>query len=458
MVPLRVLIIDDETDIRHVLTLLLKAEGFEVRSVSNGEEGLKELMGGFYDLVLCDVRMPTMGGMELLDELARREIATTVIVMSAFGNRELAVEAIKRGAYDYIDKPFRNDEVIIAVLKAQERLQLKRENEALRAARHEEHGLIGSSQVMQETLRTIDKIAVYKSTVLIQGESGTGKELVARAIHRASPRVEGPWIPVNCGAIPEALLESELFGHAKGAFTDASADKIGLFEEANGGTIFLDEIGEMPRPLQVKLLRVLQEGEIRRIGENRSRTIDVRVVAASLRDLGAAVRDGTFREDLFYRLNVIQMTLPPLRDRKEDIEMLVRHFVELQNRRLGAGVESVSPGVMKVFLKYTWPGNIRELQNCIERGVVMARANVIERENLPPKLLACEDELELIFASDELSIKKMSAKLERLLISRALQETGGNRTRASKLLEISHRALLYKIKDYQLGRVGFNSD
>ena len=458
MDPLRVLIIDDETDIRHVLTLLLKGEGFEVRSVSNGEEGLKELMGSSYDLVLCDVRMPTMGGMELLDELARREIATTVIVMSAFGNRELAVEAIKRGAYDYIDKPFRKDEVIIAVLKAQERLQLKRENEALRAVQHDEHGLIGSSEVMQETLRTIAKISGYKSTVLIQGESGTGKELVARAIHRSSPRADGPWIPINCGAIPETLLESELFGHTKGAFTDASTDKVGLFEEAEGGTIFLDEIGEMPRTLQVKLLRVLQEGEIRRIGENKSRAIDVRVVAASLRDLNAAVSDGTFREDLFYRLNVIQMTLPPLRDRREDIEMLVQHFVQLQNRRLGASIKSVAPDVMKIFRKYSWPGNIRELQNCIERGVVMARADVIERENLPPKLLSGEDELELIFASDELSIKKMTSKLERLLISRALQETGGNRTRASKLLEISHRALLYKIKDYQLGRVGFNAD
>ena len=440
-----------------MLQLTLKKEGYQCRTVDNGEEGLKELMAGTWDIVLCDVRMPKMGGMELLDELEAREIQTTVIVMSAFGNREVAIEAIKRGAYDYIDKPFKRDEVLLTLLKAEERLQLKRENEELKRVKSiagQFQGIIGESAPMQHVYRTVEKVAEYKSTVLISGESGTGKELVARAIHELSARRDKPWVPVNCGAIPENLLESELFGHVKGAFTDASFDKKGLFMEANGGTLFLDEIGELPTPLQVKLLRVLQEQEVRRVGENTTTKIDVRVIAASLRDLQEDVADGRFREDLYYRLNVIQIPMPALRERPEDIPALLEHFVGVQNARLGTTVKGVTPEALAVILNYSWPGNVRELQNCIERGVVLASGEYVDVDLLPERVRESSDELKQLFTSDELSIKKMSAALERILIRRALEQTSGNRTNASKLLEISHRALLYKIKDYGLETVG----
>lgn len=461
MRPLRILVVDDEEDIRHMLSMLLEKEGYRVTSVENGEAALQELLTRDFELVLCDVRMPKIGGIELLDELEERDIHTSVIVMSAFGNRELALEAIKHGAYDYIDKPFNKDEILLTILKAEERLELREQNEEL-SERLEEHssvdspfsGIVGESDAIQNVLDTVEKVAGYKSTVLISGESGTGKEMIARAIHELSPRSDGPWVPVNCGAIPENLLESELFGHSEGAFTDASADKRGLFEEANGGTIFLDEIGELPSKLQVKLLRVLQENEVRPVGETTSRPVDVRVIAASLRDLDDKVEEGTFREDLFYRLNVIHIHIPPLRARKEDIPLLTDHFIEQQNERLDTDIEGISSEAMEVMMEYPWPGNVREVQNCIERGVVLASGSTLEREDLPDRILEGDDELERVFDGDELSIKKMSKALERVLIRRALEQTDGNRTHAAELLEISHRALLYKIKDYELEDVG----
>ena len=455
--PLKILVVDDEESIRHMLSLTLKKEGYKCRTVDNGEEGLKELIAGQWDIVLCDVRMPKMGGMELLDELSNRGIHTTVIVMSAFGNRDVAIEAIKRGAYDYIDKPFKRDEVLLTLLKAEERLQLKRENDALKSVTEVDgqfHGIIGQSETMLNVYRTVEKVAGFKSTVLISGESGTGKELVARAIHTLSSRRKKPWIPINCGAIPANLLESELFGHVKGAFTDASTDKRGLFMEADGGTLFLDEIGELPMALQVKLLRVLQESEVRRVGENTPTKVDVRVIAASLKDLQGEVKAGTFREDLFYRLNVIQIEMPALRERRDDIPALLTHFVGVQNARLGTNVKGVTPEALEAILAYPWPGNVRELQNCIERGVVLANGDTIDVDLLPERLRESSDELKQLFSAEELSIKKMSAALERILIRRALEKTKGNRTNAAKLLEISHRALLYKIKDYGLETVG----
>ena len=461
MPTLHVLVVDDEEDIRHMLSMLLEKEGYEVETVENGAEALERLTDEFYDLVVCDVRMPELDGLELLDELDERGVDSTVIVMSAFGNKELAVEALKRGAYDYIDKPFNKDEILLTLLKAEERLELRKENEQLSEALQEASSveerfpdIVGESDAIRDVLDTVEKIADYKSTLLITGESGTGKEMVAQATHQLSSRSEGPWVPVNCGAIPENLLESELFGHAEGAFTDATGDKVGLFEEADGGTIFLDEIGELPHKLQVKLLRVLQEDEIRPVGETTSRDVDVRVVAASLQDLEERVDNGDFREDLFYRLNVIHLHIPPLRGRKEDIPLLVDHFVDQQNERLGTDIEGVSPEAMKVMMDYPWPGNVREVQNCIERGVVLANGDQIEKSDLPDRILESDDELQQLFSSDELSIKKMSKTLERILIRRALEETEGNRTRAAELLEISHRALLYKIKDYDLQEVG----
>ncbi|MBW2463696.1 MAG: sigma-54-dependent Fis family transcriptional regulator, partial [Deltaproteobacteria bacterium] len=362
-------------------------------------------------------------------------------------------EAMKAGAYDYVSKPFKQDEILLSLRKAEEREDLRRENRALRAEvrkKHELGEMLGQSDAMQGMFKTVQKVAAYTTTVLVQGESGTGKELVARALHRLSPRAKGAFVAVNCGAIPGALLESELFGHRRGAFTDATSDKRGLFEEAHGGTFFLDEIGELPLSLQVKLLRVLQEGTIRRLGENEDREIDVRVVAATVRDLEAEVGAGRFREDLFYRLNVLLLEVPPLRERGDDVPLLVDHFVARCNERLGTDIRGVDPSAKKALLRYAFPGNVRELENMIERAVVLAESDVITAVDLPDRVVAAADPIRAMLDSGELSIKKTARFMEQTLITKALEQTGGNRTAAAKLLEISHRALLYKIKNYNL--------
>ena len=448
-----ILVIDDEESIRHMLTMLLGAEGWSTVAVEDGQEGLKRLMSNHYDLVLCDVRMPTMGGLELLEEIDNRGIDTTVIIMSAFGSRELAIEALKAGAYDYIDKPFQKDEILLTVVKAIERLELRRENEELRRQVDPETGverLVGTSDPMQEVRALIQKVAEFKSTVLLSGESGTGKELAARALHELSPRADAPFIAINCGAIPAELLESELFGHVKGAFTDAVDDKDGLFMAADGGTLFLDEVAELPSELQVKLLRVLQEDEVRRVGESNPRSVDVRIIAATLHDLEERVEVGQFRRDLYYRLHVIGIELPPLRERPDDIPLLVEHFLALQNHRLGTDIEGMTDEAMESLLGYHWPGNVRELQNCIERGTVLSSGPRIDHDDLPVSIRKAEDPVHQLFSGEELSIKKLSAELERVLITRALTKTEGNRTHAAELLEISHRTLLYKLKDYDI--------
>ncbi|MCC6748603.1 MAG: sigma-54-dependent Fis family transcriptional regulator [Deltaproteobacteria bacterium] len=452
----RVLVVDDEENIRHMLALALRPEGFEVTAAASGPEALAALATAPFDVVLSDVRMPGMGGLELLAEIQARHPGTVVIIMSAYGTVDTAIEAMKRGAYDYISKPFKPVEVVLLLRKAEERERLKRENLALKqdlermrgGASAGFGGMVARSAVMQELFRTVRKIAEYKTTVLVLGESGTGKELVAQAIHAQSPRASGPFVPLNCGAIPEALLESELFGHVRGAFTDATRDKKGLFAEADGGTIFLDEIGELPLNLQVKLLRVLQEEEFRRLGETRGTRVDVRVVAATVKDLQTEARTGRFREDLFYRLNVLPVTLPPLRERLEDVPLLVEHFIRRTNARLGTRIEGIAPEAMKVLLGYSWPGNVRELENTIEHAVVLAEHAVLGPETLPPKIRESGDQVKASLLSGTLSIKKTVRLIEEELIRRALKQTGGNRTTASKVLEISHRALLYKIKAY----------
>jgi len=371
--------------------------------------------------------------------------------MSAYGSVDLAIEAMKAGAYDYISKPFKQDEVLLALTKAEERESLRRENRALKEAMRKEqtfHGILGKSEAIDKMFSTIGKVADYKTTVLIQGESGTGKELVARALHVGSVRKNKPFIPINCGAIPETLLESELFGHKRGAFTDARADKKGLFAEADQGTLFLDEIGELPLTLQVKLLRVLQEGRIRPVGATRDQEVDVRVIAATVRNLRREVEENRFREDLYYRLNVLQINVPPLRDRRDDIMLLVEHFIERNNSRLGTTIRGVAPRTRKLLLDYSWPGNVRELENTIERAVVLAEGDMITVADLPERMREPADPVAASLATGELSIKKTARFMEESLIRRALEKTGGNRTAASKLLEISHRALLYKIKDY----------
>jgi DNA-binding NtrC family response regulator len=461
----RILVVDDEEPMRHMLELLLRRAGFEVRSAASGEAALELLAAEPVDVVLSDVRMPGLDGLALAERLTAEHPEVTLVMMSAFGTVELALEAMRRGAYDYISKPFKQDEVILTLRKAEERLRLRRDNARLRARVAELEGegkvellgrLLIHSPTMRRVAKTLRRVAQFETTVLVLGESGVGKELVSRALHELGPRAPGPFVAVNCGAIPEGLLESELFGHAKGAFTDAHADKPGLFESAAGGTVFLDEIGELPINVQVKLLRALQEREVRRVGETQPRSIDVRVVAATSRALEQMVDDGEFRSDLYYRLAVMPLRIPPLRERREDIGVLVEHFLAAINRRLGTTVTGLDDQAARALLAYDWPGNVRELENTLEHAAVLAEGPLIGRDDLPERLHrraaasadAPADGLTLHFAAGDLSVKRAAQRLERELILRALEQCAGNRTHAAKLLDLSHRALLYKIRDY----------
>jgi two-component system response regulator AtoC len=365
---------------------------------------------------------------------------------------DIAIEAMTLGAYDYISKPFKPDEVILTLRKAEERERLRKENEFLRKEVEKEYSfenIISKNEAIQKIFEVIKKVAQYKSTILITGESGTGKELIARALHYHSDRSPHLFVPVNCGAIPENLLESELFGHAKGAFTDAIRTKKGLFEEADGGTLFLDEIGDLPPQLQVKLLRVLQDGEIRRVGESKPIKIDVRIVAATIRDLVKEVNENRFRDDLYYRLNVFPIHLPPLRERSEDIPLLVDHFIVKYSQALNKKVVGIEHKALEKLMNYRWFGNIRELENTIERAIVLTDRERIEMENLPVEIQNFQEKNQWVDVDEEdYSIKKASKALETNLIRKALRKTKGNHTHAAKILEISHRALLYKIKEY----------
>ncbi len=452
MLSKRILIVDDEENFRHMLSVILGKEGYDVEMASNGEEALQRLSSSSFDQVLCDIRMPRMDGLDFLKEAQSRKAEATVIMMSAYGTIDTAIEAMKLGAYDYISKPFKPDEILLVLRKAEERERLRKENETLKREIKQQYSfenIVSKNKKMQEIFDLIRKVAPYKSTVLITGESGTGKELIARALHYTSDRSKQPLIPVNCGAIPESLLESELFGHIKGAFTDAVRTKKGLFEEADGGTLFLDEIGELPALLQVKLLRVLQDGEIRKLGESKSVTIDVRIVAATVKDLVREVKEGRFREDLFYRLNVLPIHLSPLRERREDIPLLALHFVKKYRHSLQKQVTSIDPRALEALMTHPWRGNVRELENTIERAIVLAEGEFIALDHLPGHIRNPQSrQTQEPPAEEEYSIKKASKILETSLIKRALEKTGGNHTHAARLLEISHRALLYKIKEY----------
>jgi two-component system, NtrC family, response regulator AtoC len=446
-----VLVVDDEESMRHLLNVILTDRGYEVRAVSNGEDALRELSSRDYDLVLSDVRMPRMDGLVLLRRALELHPELTFIVMSAYGTHDTAIEAMKAGAYDYVSKPFKPDEVVLVLRKAEERLRLSRENRRLRselAKGFRIENFIGSSPALQEMLRQVRRVAPTKTTVLLTGESGTGKELVARALHELSPRAAMPFVAVNCGAIPAELLESELFGHVRGAFTDASRDKKGLAAEADGGTLFLDEIGELPLALQVKLLRFLEDEQVRRVGDTRSERVDVRVVAATARDLARAVKEGQFREDLFYRLNVVNVRLPALRERPDDVPALVEHFLAKYRRlRPEEPLTGVSPQALDVLRAHRWPGNVRELEHAVERAVVLADGPLVQEDDLPDEVRAAPAPAALEPGRD-LSVKRAFRSLEEQFIRAALDRTGGNRTRAAELLDLSYRALLYKIKEY----------
>jgi len=448
----KILVVDDEPGLRQTLTRILGAEGHTTLTASDGEEALARLSEeDDIDLVLCDLRMPKMSGLEMIEQYNAKGGHALLVAMSAYGDADTAIAAMQKGAYDYVPKPFRADEVVLVVRKAAEREKLRRRVASLegelRTIRGEEE-IVGRSPAMRAAMEVARKVARHPSTVLLTGESGTGKELFARLIHRSSPRADDAFVAVNCGAIPEALLESELFGHAKGSFTGASVDKAGLFEEAHGGTLFLDEIGDLPVALQVKLLRALQSGEVRRVGANASTQVDVRLITATNRDLAADIASGRFRGDLYYRINVVTIKLPALRERPQDIPELALHFLRRYNARLGLGVESIAPAAMRQLTDYAWPGNVRELENVIERALVLAHGSTIEPEHLAEFVKASDAAGP---RADDLSIKRQTEQLERILIRRALEQTRGNRTKAAQLLELSHRALLYKIREYGLG-------
>jgi two-component system, NtrC family, response regulator AtoC len=451
---MNVLIIDDEPGLRQTVSLILADEGYEVQAASDGEEGLAKALETKPDIILCDVRMPRLGGLEFLERYRSAAGNGMVIMMTAYGSTELALQAIKNGAYDYLPKPFSPDQLVLVLKKAEEREALRQEVSRLReevGIQRRYREIIAKSPAMTRALEIASKVARHPSPVLVTGESGTGKELIARLIHEESDRADAPFLPVNCGAIPENLLESELFGYVRGAFSGADRDKPGLFEVASGGTLFLDEIGDMPATLQVKLLRVLQESEIRRLGDTRSRDIDIRLVAATNKDLEEEIRAGSFRRDLYYRIAVVPIHLVPLRQRRDEVPLLVRHFIDRYNRKLRLDISGIDADTMRLLLAYPWPGNVRELENTIERAMVLSDGPGITVVDLPDQIRSPVPSLDgSDLADDELSVKKHGEALERRLIRQALERTGGNKTRAAELLDLSSRALLYKIRDYGL--------
>ena len=449
----RVLVVDDERSMRDLLAIMLKQEGHDGAVVEGGAQAIETLSREVFDLIITDLRMREVDGLAVLRAAKEHSPETVVVVITAFASTETAVEAMKLGAYDYITKPFKMDEIKLVLANALERKRLRDENQALKRQLRSERRLdnfVGGSRQMLEIFETIRKTADSLSTVLVTGESGTGKELVARAVHAESPRRNGPFVSVNCGAIPETLMESELFGHVKGAFTGAVASTVGLFSAANGGTLFLDEVTEVPPSLQVKLLRVIQEREIRRVGDTKDVKVDVRLIAASNRDVAKAVQDGILREDLFYRLNVIPIHIPPLRERREDIPLLVAHFIKHRSAELGQSVRTVTPAALAILESYRWPGNIRELENVIERALVLGSGEVFDVDALPPDLRRPRDVLDIAVEIPEsgLDLEATLDQIEQRYIHLALARTGGVQTRAAELLRVSFRQLRYKLQKF----------
>jgi two-component system, NtrC family, response regulator AtoC len=459
-----VLIVDDEVNIRRVLAAMLKREGYEVTTAADGEQALGVLAKTPVHVVVTDLVMPRLGGMELLRRVTQDLPDVPVIVITAHGSVDSAVAALKAGAFDYITKPFEQEELKKVIAKATRAHDLERQNLHAILNDGDRPPLVGDSAAMRTIYEMVARVADSPSTVLITGESGTGKELIAKALHRGSSRRDKPLIKVNCAAIPKDLVESELFGYERGAFTGAVGSKPGRFELADGGTLFLDEIGEVPVEMQVKLLRALQESEFERVGGIKTLRVDVRLIAATNRDLKALISEGKFREDLYYRLAVVPIVLPPLRDRREDIPLLVKHFVEKYDQRLGKKVEGIEDEALQLLLGYSWPGNIRELENLMERSVLFADGPLIQASALPDSLrergpqaavpIAAVGPLGAIAAPSGASMKEIvrqaQAELEKELITRALDETGGNVTRAAKRLQISRKSLQVKMKELGL--------
>ncbi len=452
----RVLVVDDEVNLRKVLAAMLRKEGYEVAVAADGEQALADLEKNGADVVVTDLVMPKVGGMELLKNVNASQPDVPVIIITAHGTVDSAVEAIKLGAFDYITKPFEQAEIQAVVAKAARTHAANQQN--VKADGRTRASIIGESTQMQDIFKIIDKVADTPSTVLITGESGTGKELIATALHDGSSRRDKPLIKINCAAIPKDLMESELFGYERGAFTGAVTSKPGRFELADGGTLFLDEIAEIPVEMQVKLLRALQESEFERVGGIKTTRVDVRLVAATNRDLHKEVESGTFRKDLYYRLNVVPIVLPPLRDRKGDIPKLVVHFVEKYNKRLNKKIEGVADDALAVLQAWPWPGNIRELENLMERVIVFADGPMLTAKDLPEPVrggsaqaaTGAEPGATPAVGALKDIVRQETAKVEKDLIVKALEETQGNVTRAAKLLQISRKSLQTKMKEFGL--------
>lgn len=457
-----ILLVEENASDAAATEKILAAAGYEIHLAKDLEQALELLTEEDFDTILLQHSTTDASGKNPISVLREQAQRVNIITLSSSGELGAAIEAIRAGADEYLQRPVEEESLLLTIKKAKERNRLRSENELLKnqvSKRYSFSSIVAKSPEMLEIFETIKKVSEYRTTVMLYGESGTGKELIARAIHHNSNRKNKRFVAINCGAIPENLLESELFGHKRGAFTDATRDKKGLFEEAEGGTILLDEIGELPVHLQVKLLRVLQEQEIRPVGEAQSIPIDVRVIAATLRDLEADVLDGRFRDDLYYRLNVISLRIPALKERKEDIPLLVNFFIKKNQEKLGLPVYGISKDALSALIDHEWPGNIRELENCIERSMILTEGDTISYESLPKTIKAAEAEEQQatpLLEDDELSIKQHTRAIEEVLIKKALEQTKGNRTHAAKLLEISHRTLLYKLKQYNLTEEGLS--
>jgi len=442
--PARILVVDDDQSSRELLARILTSAGHRVTALTDGREAVATLDAGDPpDLVVSDIRMAEMDGLQVIDAFRERAPETPVILVTAFGNIDGALEAIRRGAADYLSKPYDVDAIKLVVARALQHRALAMENRALRRGlrdRYRLENVVGRSDAMLQVYKTAARVASTDATVLIQGESGTGKELVARAIHAASPRASGPFVAVDCGAIAEGVLESELFGHTRGAFTGAQAARRGLFEEAHHGTLFLDEIGDVGPNLQARLLRALQEGTIRRVGANDPISVDVRIVAATNRDMDAAVKQGTFRADLYYRLHVVSIRIPPLRERREDIPLLAEHFAQKHGRAEGS---AISPEAREILVAYHWPGNVRELENAVARALALNPSGVVIPEDLPDAIRVAQAEPAPVPLPPP-GERPTLAELERRYASQVLGETGGNKTRAAEILGID-RKTLYRI-------------
>jgi len=456
----KILIVDDEKSMRDFLAIILKKDGYYVSTTSDGEEAIRAIQKDIYDLVITDIKMPKVDGLDVLKAVKETAPQTVVLMITAFASTETAVEAMKEGAYDYIMKPFQIDEVKLIIKNALEKKSLREENIRLKREIRDQAGLdkiIGRSEKMQRVLELVHKVADSNSNILIYGESGTGKELIARSIHFNSRRVDKPFVTVNCSALPEALLESELFGHMKGSFTGAVVNKEGLFEVAHEGSLFLDEIGETPLPIQVKLLRVLQEREFRRIGGTKDIKVDVRIIAATNKNLEKAVAQGTFREDLYYRLDVIPIYLPQLRFRMDDIALLVEHFLEKLARRTGKSVRSLTPDAVNLLKAQEWKGNVRELENVMERAVALASTDMLTPQHLQECLqrpVSTREVLSAEIPAEGVDIENLIDSLEKDLLLKALQRSKGVKKEAARLLGLNFRSFRYRLEKYGINRDG----